>query len=429
MRRAKRLTDPTEAAVHFEEARSMARSIGNHDLDILLLSAYGRALVSAGRLDEGFKHLDEAMARTTAGELKDHWWAGDTSCNMLIACERANDLPRATEWCRIAEDWARRTRHLPFFAFCRITYGGVLFARGRWAEADDEFVDAVRRYESAHPAAAALAVGRLAELRVAQGQIEDASTMLVPWYEHPACTHAAAALDTVRGELDVAASRLERRIAVVERDPSLLAPLCETLADVQLARGDRVGARASGSRLAAIAERFPSRVLGAMADATLGAIAIEANAPEAVTRLSRALDAYVELVIPYRAARAQLALARALAGTRRDAAVAHARAALAAFEQLGAMPCAEAAGEFLRSLSGVRPSTRRRVGVDALTKRETQVLELLAEGLSNPLIAERLEISAKTAEHHVCSILAKLDLKSRAAAAAWLARREKRAVP
>jgi DNA-binding NarL/FixJ family response regulator len=429
IRRAKRLTDPTEAAAKFEEARAIARSIGDRDLDILLLSAHGRALVALGRLDEGFVLLDEAMARTTAGEVANHWWIAETCYNMLIACERAHDLPRAAEWCRVAEDWARRAHHLPFFAFCRITYGGVLFARGRWAEAEDAFVDAMRRYETAHPAAAALAVGRLAELRVAQGQVEDASAMLVPWYDHPACAHAAAALETAHGELDVAASRLERRIAIVERDPSLLAPLCETLAGVHLARGDRAGARENGVRLKAIADRQQSRMLTAMADATLGAIAVESNTPEAITRLSRALDAYVELAMPYRAGRTQLALARALAGTRRDAAAAGARAALATFEQLGAAPCAEAAAELLGSLAGTRPTIKRRIGFEALTKREAQVLELLGEGLSNPLIAERLDISAKTAEHHVCSILAKLDVKSRAAAAVWLARREKKALP
>jgi DNA-binding NarL/FixJ family response regulator len=50
----------------------------------------------------------------------------------------------------------------------------------------------------------------------------------------------------------------------------------------------------------------------------------------------------------------------------------------------------------------------------------------LREGYSNPDIAERLEISAKTAEHHVRAILAKLDVRTRAAAAAWAERQEKR---
>lgn len=54
----------------------------------------------------------------------------------------------------------------------------------------------------------------------------------------------------------------------------------------------------------------------------------------------------------------------------------------------------------------------------ALTAREEQVLELVAEGLSNAQIAERLYISAKTVSVHVSAILRKLGAPSRAAAAA-----------
>ncbi len=61
-------------------------------------------------------------------------------------------------------------------------------------------------------------------------------------------------------------------------------------------------------------------------------------------------------------------------------------------------------------------------GVDALSEREREVLSLVAQGLSDALIAERLVISPHTVHRHVANILAKLRLPTRAAAAARAAR-------
>ena len=57
-------------------------------------------------------------------------------------------------------------------------------------------------------------------------------------------------------------------------------------------------------------------------------------------------------------------------------------------------------------------------GVGALTAREQEVLALLGHGLSNQEIAARLYLSRKTVSHHVSRILAKLNVRSRAAAVA-----------
>jgi DNA-binding CsgD family transcriptional regulator len=60
---------------------------------------------------------------------------------------------------------------------------------------------------------------------------------------------------------------------------------------------------------------------------------------------------------------------------------------------------------------------RRREGLSGLTAREVEVLILLARGMSNKQIAERLVITPKTAGNHVEHIYAKIDASSRAAAA------------
>ena len=54
-----------------------------------------------------------------------------------------------------------------------------------------------------------------------------------------------------------------------------------------------------------------------------------------------------------------------------------------------------------------------------LTPRELDVLKLVAQGLSNQDIAQRLVLSEHTVHRHLANILRKLNLSSRAAAAAW----------
>jgi DNA-binding CsgD family transcriptional regulator len=96
-----------------------------------------------------------------------------------------------------------------------------------------------------------------------------------------------------------------------------------------------------------------------------------------------------------------------------------------AHEQLRALGAASAAAIVARSLRarGVRglrrgPRKRTRENPAGLTAREVEVVALLAEGLRNANIAERLIVSEKTVDHHVSSILRKLDVKTRGEAGA-----------
>jgi len=129
-----------------------------------------------------------------------------------------------------------------------------------------------------------------------------------------------------------------------------------------------------------------------------------------------AADVWRELGCPYEEA---LALAEA----EDDEAL---RAALAQLRELGAQPAAAIVARRLRERGargvprGPRPATRENPA--GLTRRELEVLALLAEGLRNAEIAERLVLSPRTVEHHVAAILRKLGVATRGQAGVEAAR-------
>jgi DNA-binding NarL/FixJ family response regulator len=130
----------------------------------------------------------------------------------------------------------------------------------------------------------------------------------------------------------------------------------------------------------------------------------------------QAAEAWAALGCPYEAA---LALAHADA----DAAQ---RRGLGELQRLGAHAAARRVARALRE-RGVRdvsrgPRAATRENPAGLTARELEVVALVAEGLRNAEIAERLFVSEKTVAHHVSAILRKLDVGTRSQAGAEAAR-------
>jgi DNA-binding NarL/FixJ family response regulator len=401
-------------------ALAIARRFGDADLEFDAIALLGETYVASGRVAEGMKLLDEAMAAVAGGEVIAHGAVGEICCRLLSACEHATDVRRAEEWMALADrlvawiDFVRPT--------CRTHYGGILIALGRWREAEAELLYAIETFERGYRGDRTFPLVRLADLRVRQGRYEEAELLLegVEW--HPAARRAAATIALARGELPLAEELAQLCFEGADPTDPRCAPLLALLVEIQLARGEPETAKETLARLAVLASGSDGELVSAFRELGAGRVCAAEGDERAAAHLKQALEALSAQNLPLEAGRARLELARAIGPRSPDAAVAEAKLALAAFERLGASRDADAAAALLRELgAGGRAWPR---GHGKLTKREAEVLPLVAAGLSNADIAERLYISRRTAEHHVASIISKLGLRSRAEAAAYAVREQ-----
>ena len=419
--RARQAPSVQEQIAHATRALDVGRTMGQSDLEVLAVSLLGRAIVDAGRWEEGLRLLEEAMAAATAGRVRNVHTLAETYCNLIMACSSVGDWERATEWCELVDTFARRHATAPLFGACRTVHAEVLVANGRWAEAENALQIAVETHARHIPQMSVPALASLAELRLHQGRLPEAEELLAGREEHPAALRALALLRIADGRPRQAVALLERGLRGTEDSPVAAAQLLAPLVDARLAVGDPDGARSAAEDLVALADSSHIRLLAARADLAVARVALSGgHVPEAAETARRALAAFGALLMPLDAGMSRLALARAVASAEPDTARDEARAALGAFRELGALRAMDAAAAVLREL-GETPGHRLRT-VGELTAREDEVLGLIRLGMSNAQIARSLVISDKTAGHHVSRILTKLGVRNRAEAAVYAAR-------
>lgn len=410
--------DHEAACALIRRSLERGRRTGDTDLELSALSDLGSRLVHTGRAAEGMALIDEAMAGTLGGECRRLQTVVWTACTMLEACETVGDVRRAADWLRVVDDFSARYGCPFLYATCRTHYGGLLVTKGRWTDAERELGAAIRLAGGAGPVPHALALARLADLRLRQGRVEEAEVLARD------CDDAllAAGLLLARGEGAAAVARLQACLAAgvsEATESAVLARLVEAL----LALDDQDAAASAVERLSVLATRHPAGLVAARASTAAGRVGAARGAwVEAAGCFSTALRLLRPLELPFEAGTVRLLLARAEAPTAPALAVEDGRAALAAFDRLGASSQADAAAALLRSL-GARLRSGTPSG-ELLTPREREVLDLVALGLSNPEIAARLFISRKTAAHHVSSVLAKIGVRSRTEAVALRAREQ-----
>jgi DNA-binding CsgD family transcriptional regulator/tetratricopeptide (TPR) repeat protein len=420
--------DPDEGLRLLEAAAATASSQSDVDLATMAMADLGLSHVVAGDVDRGMDLLDQAMAATLAeprGMLEVVVWA---SCDMLAACSLVDDLTRANEWCRAADRFME-TYGCPFLqARCRAHYGRVLVAAGRWDEAEDQLERALSMTADTGRGPRTEALTALADLRQRQGRPEESLQLLDAADNSASGTAIRAACLLHLGHADDARAVLRSELAVHPQQGPDFALLVAALAEAALATGRPEEAAEMLAREHPVrqAASYP-RAAGLLARAT-GLLAATRNDDESARKqLGFALDVFTRLQLPYEAACTELDLAVLLQAGDVAAAVGRANAAHRRLQEIGARQRADEAAALLRSLGVTPPPGRPNTGT--LSARERDVLELLAEGLSNPDIATRLYLSRRTVGHHVSSILRKLNLNTRAEAAAFAARQSTQSSP
>jgi LuxR family transcriptional regulator, maltose regulon positive regulatory protein len=402
-------------------AAELGRRFQVPDLEMLGLALQGSGLVDAGAVDEGMACLDEATATALGGEALIPISSAWTCCFMVSACEAVRDYARAYQWCDRIDEFSRRYGSRYIRGLCRAGYGAVHVWRGAWEQAEVELCAAIEAYARSRPAFVPDARVRLAELRRRQGRFEEAEELLGETAGSSALScRARVALD--RGDARQAAELAERllRSAPGSGVPGRV-PALELLIRACARRHGPERAAAAADELRAIAQRIgttPLRAASLLAD---GLLAAADGAHERARDLfEEALDGFLRSGAPFEAAQVRIELSSSLAALERVEAAA--REASLGLEALTALGATAEAGRARRT-SELLGRAHHDVGpVRSVTPREREVLQWLAEGLTNRQIAERLALSEHTIHRHITNILRKLQLPSRTAAATYAVR-------
>jgi DNA-binding CsgD family transcriptional regulator len=188
--------------------------------------------------------------------------------------------------------------------------------------------------------------------------------------------------------------------------------------------GDADGTRACVAALGRIAADSPQdEALSALAHGLAETALLDGDHEQAVVQFGRALELLRSVGAPYERIQTERRAGRALAlAGRNDEAVEHLVAAHRLAKRLKVTPLVERlAGEVVDLGDQVERRRGRRAvhvgGSGGLTRRETEVVRLVAVGLTNREIARELFLSPRTVDMHVQNVLLKLDCRSRAHAA------------
>lgn len=410
--------DAGEADAALQEALALAEQ--HHDPDLLAFALLGRGqlLIQTGRVAEGVPLLDEAMVTVMEGRVS-HVGAGIVYCAVILTCRRILDLERSSEWTEALHAWCEDQPDLVAFrGACLVHRSEILQLRGAWSDASSEAERACRWYEDRAQRPSGRAFYQRAELLRLAGDYRQAEEMYRAAGEHGFEPQPGLSLlRLAEGDVESAAAAIRRVVAEPTRQQgpgsgvtrsTVLGPYVQ----IMLACNDLEAAREGTEELTRLAAEYEVPFLTAIACESMGAVLLAEDDPgAALASLRTAWTAWQKLEAAFESARVQAMIGRAcrLLGDT-DTATGHVEAARRVFKRLGAAP----------ALNDLDPAPEKSAAgaLARLSKRELEVLALVAAGKTNKQIATALYISEHTVARHVSNLLNKLGAPSRTAAAA-----------
>lgn len=402
-----------EAVRVAKQAVEIGRRFDDPELIAMAEMILGRALIRSGRTHEGMSVVEGSVATAVIGSVPPPV-AGLVLTAAVKTAEEQWDLIRFDRFVQVLDSWCERQLGMIQFRARSLGHVATLNRlRGMLAAA----LESARA--ATDPALGNLDESALAEALYEQGEIlrlcgrldvaEDAYQSSAEMGRDP--QPGLAKLRKSEGESETAAAAIAR--AVAESDnPLQKFQLLATQVEILVDTGDLDGAERSARELVDIAEARDIPFLDATAREARGMVLLARGEPLSALRdLRETVRVWRHLDLPYEEGRARTLVAQACHLLEdEDSARLEANAAARLFGQLGAE----------RDLADAqRIMERRTKDAHGLTRREQEVLRLLAEGLTNKRIAEQLFVAARTVDSHVSNLYTKLGVTNRAAATAY----------
>lgn len=405
--------DPAGAAEVAAQAVVIGRRFGDSDVLAMALTVQGRALARSHRVPEGMALLDESVTLAVAGQVSPPV-AGLALTGAVDTSEEAFELDRCDAWTRALARWCDQQEGMVAFRSRSLSQLAALEQRhGRWDTALEMAEQACEPpIDEPDPMAAAAARYRQGEVLRLRGALRGADAAYRQASERGLDPQPGMALlRLAEGDTAAAAASLLRALGETQSGLDRARMLPAQIATL-LAAGERPTAAEAARELDQIARLHATPALEATADQADAAVLLaEGDASAALTSARSACRVWHHFDLPHEQAQARVLIARCCRMLGDDAtAVLELEAAGKIFSRLGAKPGLDQA----RTMAGRSTD----VSTHRLTRREQQVLQLLATGLTNRAIADRLHVTTRTVDTHVSRILTKLGVSTRSAATA-----------